>query len=391
MLLLLTGCNKTKDADDETKSELKKISEVTVTKIEREEIAEDLTVSGNLAALPNHDAKISAQVAGRISKVLVNDGDAVKAGEPLAELDHGPLTDTVRQAEAGVMLAKANFENARLSAERNEDLLKRGIAARKEVEDARTQMTVAQASMKQAEAALSTAQTQLARAVVRAPFDGTVVKRFANSGEQVDGTPAVPIAEIADIAVLELLAAVPAARLSELHARQSFPFDSTSFPGHKFTAHIVAILPAVDPGTNNGVVRIRLDNPEHLLKLGMFVTLAIPVRGNAKRLVVARQAVYPDEAGESHLYKVEGENAESVAVKLGVQTKEKVEILSGAKEGDVVVLTGGYGLPEKSKVKIVKAEAAEEKGTIKEKTAEDEKPAAKPAAKAEAKPLPTKK
>jgi membrane fusion protein (multidrug efflux system) len=391
MFLLLVGCNRAKDTDDETKSETKLVSEVTLTKVERAEIAEDLTVSGNLAALPNHDAKITALVAGRIAKVLVNDGDAVKAGQELAELDHGPLSDAVHQNEASVSQAKANLENAKLAADRNEDLLKRGIAARKDVEDARTQMSVAQASVKQAEAALSTAKTQLARAVVRAPFDGTVVKRFASSGEQVDGTSAAPIVEIADIASLELLAAVPAARLPEIHAGQSFPFDSTSFPGHKFTAHIIAILPAVDPGTNNGVVRMRIDNPEHLMKLGMFVTLVIPVKGNAKRLVVARQAVYPDETGEPHLYKVEGENAESVAVKLGVQTREKVEILSGANEGDAVILTGGYGLPEKSKVKVVKPEVLEEKGAVKEKAADDEKPAAKSAVKKEVKPSPAKK
>jgi len=374
-LVLFCGCNKTKDADDEVKKETAAVPEVTLTKVERAEIAQDLMVSGNLAAVPNHDAKVSSLVAGRIAKVLINDGDAVKAGQALAELDHGPLMDTVHQAEAGVALAKANLENARLANERNEDLLKRGIAARKEAEDARTQFSVAQAGLKQVEAVLSTAQTQLARTVVRAPFDGTVVKRFASSGEQVDGTPTVPIVEIADITTLELLAAVPAARLQEVHVGQSFPFESTSFPDHKFTAHIVAILPAVDPGTNNGIVRIRVDNPEHLMKLGMFVSLALPVNGNGKRLVVARQAVYPDEAGEPHLYKVEGENAESIAVKLGMQTKEKVEILTGASEGDTVILTGGYGLAEKSKVKVVKAEPV---GKTSQKDADDEKPAAKP-------------
>jgi Cu(I)/Ag(I) efflux system membrane fusion protein len=113
-----------------------------------------------------------------------------------------------------------------------------------------------------------------------------------------------------------------------------------------------AVLPAVDPGTNNGSVRIRLENRKHLLKLGMFASVRLPVTGGTNRLVVPKQAIYPDESGEPHVYKVVGDQAESVPVELGVQTKDKVEILSGVKEGDTVIFTGGYGIPEKSKIRV---------------------------------------
>ena len=407
LLCALCGCNKPK-ADEKAGDDEKPTPEVTLTKVERADLAQELMVSGNLAATPNHDAKVSALVPGRIARVLVTDGDEVKAGQALAEVESGPLQDAVHQAEAGVTQAKAGLENAKLSADRNEDLLKRGIAARKEVEDAHMQLSVTQAALKNAEAALSTAQTQLARAVIRAPFNGTVVKRFAGSGEQVDGTSATPILEIADISSLELLAAVPAARLSEIHSGETFAFESSSFPDRKFSGQIAAVLPAVDPGTNNGVARIHIDNPQHLMKLGMYVTLAVPLKGSGKKLVVARQAIYPDEAGEPHIYKVTGEMAEPVAVKLGAQTKDKVELLSGASEGDQVILTGGYGMAEKSKVKVVqpeveKKDAGKDKEDDKDKKdTDDEKPAApkssgKPeagkggAAKPVAKPSPAKK
>jgi multidrug efflux pump subunit AcrA (membrane-fusion protein) len=109
----------------------------------------------------------------------------------------------------------------------------------------------------------------------------------------------------------------------------------------------------VDPGTNNGSVRIRLENRKHLLKLGMFASVQLPVTGGgSNRLVVPKQAIYPDESGEPHVYKVVGDEAVSVPVELGVQAKDKVEVLSGIKEGDTIIFTGGYGLPEKSKVRV---------------------------------------
>src|SRR5262249_47001028 len=150
-------------------------------------------VSGNLAAPPNRDAKIAALVPGKIKQVLVAEGISVREGQELAKLDNASLVDQLRQAEAAVAQAKANSENRRMSAQRNEGLLQRGIAARKELEDARTQLAVNESLLKQAEAVRSAAQTQVARSVLRAPFAGTVVHRFLGAGEQVDGTSGQPV------------------------------------------------------------------------------------------------------------------------------------------------------------------------------------------------------
>ena len=112
----------------------------------------------------------------------------------------------------------------------------------------------------------------------------------------------------------------------------------------------VAGQAAVDPATDNGSVRIRIDNSKHLLKLGMFVSVELPLKQTASSLVVPRQAIYPDESGEPHVYRVKGDEAEFVPVQLGIQTKDEAQILSGAQEGDTVILSGGYGLPDKARV-----------------------------------------
>ena len=328
------------------------VPEVTVAKVQRGPLAEELIVSGNLAAMPNRDAKVAALVPGKIAKMLVREGDVVQVGQVLAELDATSLQEQERQSQAAEAQAKANLENARLSAERNEGLLQRGIAARKEVEDARTQLSVNQAAVQQAEAALAAARTQLSRALIRAPFAGTVVHRFLSIGEQVDGSGAQPVVEVADISALELLGTVPAARLNEIKTGEQFSFQTTSVPGATFTGRVAAVLPAVDPATNNGTARIRIDNPKHQLKLGMFLSVALPVTQPGKALLVPKQAVYPDESGEPHVYLVSGDQAEFTAVRLGIQTQDKAQILSGVQEGDTVIVSGGYGLPQKARVRV---------------------------------------
>jgi len=357
VVILVAGCGNhgsSGGGDDEgaPATTVTAVPDVTVTKVELGSVASSLVVNGNLSGPPNRDAKISALVSGRISKLLVSEGDAVKAGQVLAELDNSPLRDQERQAEAAVAQARASAENARLAAKRNEGLLQRGIAARKEVEDAQTQLAVNEAALRQAEAALSAARTQVGRAQVRAPFAGVVVRRFLGVGDQVDGTAALPIVEVANIDTLEMLGTVPASRLNELRPGKSFTFQTDSAPGVTFKATVVAVLPAVDPATNNGTVRIRIANPKHLLKVGQYLSIALPVKQMANQLVVPKQAIYPGASGEPHVYRVSGDQVQSVPVKLGIQTADKAEVLSGLNAGDVIVLTGGYGLPDKAKVHI---------------------------------------
>ncbi len=355
VVLLITfavGCGKHKDADDETKSATTAVADVTVTKVRRGSLVQNLSVSGNVSAPPNQDAKVAALVPGRIAKVFVTEGDRVRSGQELAQLESAQFQDQVKQAEAAVAQAKANVENASLAAKRTEDLLARGIAARKEVEDARTQLSVNGSALKSAEAALSAARTQMNRTMIVAPFAGTVVRRLLGVGEQVDGTSAQPVFEVANIDALELMGTVPASSLNQIKTGESFKFTTTSVPGQEFTAKVVSVFPAVDPATNNGTVRIRIDNPQHLMKFGMYISVELPMRQKGTSLIVPIQAVYPDESGEPHIYKVAGDDAESVPVKLGARSQTDVEILEGVQEGDAIILSGGYGLPEKAKVHV---------------------------------------
>jgi RND family efflux transporter MFP subunit len=327
-------------------------AEVTLTRVARAGISQTLTLTGTAAALPNQDVRVSALVAGRIAELKVAEGDRVRAGEVVAKLDDRPYHDQLQQAEAASQQAKANSENAQLALARNEDLFQRGIAARKDLEDARTLASVATAAKQQAEAALAIAHLQLSRAEIRSPLDGQVVRRFVSVGEQVDGTAAQPILEIANLGQAEFLGNAPAMYLSKLRPDEAVEVTTEAVPGRKFPGRVVAISPAVDPATGLGLVRIRVPNFGGLLRLGMFLSAEIPVETHAHALVVPPQAIYRDEAGQSRVFVVSGDSATAVPVELGIETKDRIELLSGVKEGDTVILTGGYGLGDKATIRV---------------------------------------
>jgi RND family efflux transporter MFP subunit len=354
-VLVLPSCSKKSSGDEGEEGEegaANVVAEVTVTRVERADIQSTLSVTGTISALPNQDVRVSSLVPGRVAQMMVAEGDHLREGQVLAKIDDRPFRDQVQQAQAAVDQAKANLENSRLNLQRNEKLLERGIAARKDVEDARTQASVNKAQLSQAEAALSLARLNLARTEVRSPLEGMVVKRLLSAGEQVDGTAAQPVFEVANTSEVELFGNVPALYLDKIRVGQALRISSYAFPGRVFQSHIVAISPAVDPSTNVGLVRIRIANGAGLLRLGMFLNAQVPLETHRNALVAALQAVYRDPDGNPEIYRVEGEKAEAAPVKLGLETKDRVELLSGAQEGETIILAGGYGLPAHAKIKV---------------------------------------
>jgi membrane fusion protein, multidrug efflux system len=357
MLLFVwsSACTSKHPAEETKAPEVPTISAETA-KVARTTLTEELAIRGTVAAVPNEDVKVSALVAGRVNAVSVAEGDSVRQGQVIAELDRQPMDDQRRQAAAAAEQAKAQLENARLNLRRNQQLFERGIAAGKEVEDARAQMAAAQAAVDTASAALSTADRNVERAKVRSPIAGQVVKRMVSVGEQVDGTAAQPIAEIANLDRVELAANVPSEYLSRIKPGQAATLASDAFPGRRFAGSVLAIAPAVDTTTNAGLVRIRIVNADRALKVGMFAECRVALGERPNALTVPPSAVVKSDEGAA-VYVLSGDTAQRTAVKVGLEQPTAIEILSGVKEGDTVLTSSVYGLGEQAKV--TKPEAAE--------------------------------
>ena len=154
------------------------------------------------------------------------------------------------------------------------------------MEDARTAVAQAQAALDQATAALNTVGLQLDRAEVRSPIAGQVVKRMVSVGEQVDGTASQPIVEVANIERVELGANVPAEQLAHIAVGDRVTITTDAYPERSFDGRIVAVAPAVDPATNTALVRMRVENTEHLLKVGMFAEARVRLAEHTDALLV---------------------------------------------------------------------------------------------------------
>jgi multidrug efflux system membrane fusion protein len=159
-----------------------------------------------VAVAPDRHALVSPQVAGRLLRVEVQEGSAVRAGDVVATVESQPTRDAVIQAQAGVSQAQVAAQAADVTQRRTEQLAAHGVASRQEVEDATARTAGARSALTAARAALSLAQRNLGLATVRAPIDGVVLRLVRATGELVDGTPATPVAELADPRALEFVA-----------------------------------------------------------------------------------------------------------------------------------------------------------------------------------------
>jgi RND family efflux transporter MFP subunit len=282
-----------------------------------------------------------------VMSVTVAEGDAVRQGQVVASIDRRPIEDQRRQTAAALEQASAQVENAKANFDRMTQLFTKGIAAGKEVEDAKTQMASATAAREQATAALNTASLQLERTDVRTPIAGQVVKRMVSVGEQVDGTAGQPIVQIANLDRVEMAAHVPADYLSRVKLNQRALISTAALTGVDIMGSVIAISPAVDPATNTALVRLGIANADRQLKVGMFAEARLQLAEHPNVLVVPPAALVKNDDG-TFVYVVSGNTAQRTPVMIGLETASGVEITSGVTEGQMVLTSSVYGLGEKA-------------------------------------------
>lgn len=262
-------------------------------------LADAIELRGTISPLPDRDAQVAPQVAGRLLRVHVREGDLVIVGQPVARVDDAPLADDVRAAEANLGKTRAELKNARATLARVERVFEHGIAARQEVDDATARADTATAGQSEAEATAQRARRQVERATVRSPLAGVVVRLFRKPGELVDGTPATPVVEVADPSRLELTADATAGDLVRLEKGHVATVTIAALPGEIWTGQVSAVSPAVDRATGLGVVRVALDLRDKARPpIGVLGTARIATQAARAAVVVPRAAVRSGPGGE---------------------------------------------------------------------------------------------
>jgi RND family efflux transporter MFP subunit len=260
-------------------------------------ITDAIELRGTVSPLPDRDAQIAPQVAGRILQVLVREGDRVSAGQPVARIDDAPLVDEAHAAAAALSKTRAELKNAQATSVRVQRVFEHGIAARQELDDATARAESAAATQSEAESTARRAQRQVERSVVRSLLSGVVVRVFRRPGELVDGTPATPVVEVADPSRLELTADATASDLVRVQKDQAADIIIAALPGAAWTGTVSAVSPAVDRTTGLGVVRVSLTlagapRPP----IGVLGTARVSV-GAARQTVVVPKAAVRNGAG----------------------------------------------------------------------------------------------
>ena len=158
-------------------------------------------------------------------------------------------------------------------------------------------------------------------------------------------------AEIANLDRVELAANVPAEHLAQVKVGQTATVATEAYRAHPFSGSVLAIAPAVDATTNAVLVRIRIDNPGRLLKVGMFAEARLRLATHRDALVVPPSAVVRGENGPA-VYVVTADIAERTAIKVGLEMSDAIEVLSGLTEGQVILTSSVYGLGQKAKLGV---------------------------------------
>ena len=341
LVCALFGCKRAVDDVDDDKPAT---AAVTCKVFAATKIDDTVEVSGVIAPPPRLDAIVSSPIAGRVGLVAVEEGDRVEAGALLAVIEDPALPAGSLEAKAAVVAAQAAKAAAELELARNERLVTSGIGARKDLDDARAKAAATAAELDAANARAGLATKQLARRELRAPRAGVVLHVWKRVGESVDGSTASPVAEVADLAVLELHAQVSPRSLAPVREGMAATVHVLGIEA-PLTGAVVRVAPAVDPTTLLGGVRIKIDGDESALKVGGSASAQIVI---AKRpgLLVPETALRRSMVGADEVVVCDHDVARVRTVTVGRRGTAGVEIADGLKPGEQVVVDHVLGLQE---------------------------------------------
>jgi len=410
--ILLTSCAK-KEAEEAEGPAPVQVTSVTETNMHR-------MVAGDGVLFARDQASVMPKIAAPVQRFLVNRGDRVKAGQLLAVLEHRDLAAAVAAAEGAVAQADANYRGvasatvpeavtkavtdvqadqeqldaARKVLESRQKLVQEGALARKMVDDqqvlyaqAKAQLEAAQehlralqsvgkgeqikgaaAQLESAKAQLQSTQAQLGYSEIRSPIAGVIADRPLYAGEMA--TPGAPLLTVMDVSRVVARVNIPQGQAVSVKLGNAATLTEVE-GGEEVAGKVIVVSPATDPASTTVQVWVEAGNGDGKLKPGASVHAVIVTELIRNALVVPEAAILPGEEGGTSVLTVAADSrVHRRKVDVGVREGDKVQLLSGVRAGEEVVIKGGVGVDDKAKVKVLSQPEEED---------EDEDDAAPPA------------
>lgn len=289
-----------------------------------------LSLTGSLT--PNQASDVAADTTGKILETKVERGSFVEKNAVMARVDPRTAGLVAAEANANAESAVSQEKQAQLDCQRAEELWKTQAIAQAEYDRQKTQCQVALSSAKAAEARVHTAMKNIGDTNIRAPFAGMIAERYVSAGEYVQ--PSTKIARVVDIDPLRLELTVPEQAVAAVKEGLPVDFHVAAFD-RPFRGKVRYIGPSLRETSRDLVVEAVVDNPEHLLRPGMFATAKVAL-GDAPTVSVPKTAIRAD--GQlRRLYAVTDGRIEERLVRVGVEKDGFVAIEEGVKPGDEIV------------------------------------------------------
>lgn len=322
------------DADEDAAAAVPAVVGAHTAAVVRQPFSETVTAIGVVAPRPGHYAELAPAAPARVSRIYVAAGDRVSAGAPLVEFERPPFDAAAASADAALTTAQHAYDRA-------QRLAAAGIAARKDVDQAASDL----ASATSADVAARRAQEL---ATLRAPFSGVVTRLAAVLGATAD--PGQPVVSVADPDALDLVFSLSPAEAARVHAGAAVALAGSQSGDGLGQAVVSTIGAALDTTTRTVAMRARLTHPVRALRIGetIFGRIDAGVRHDVATVPV--QALVPDGDGLKVFVVGADGVAHARAVVVGGRTETVAEILDGLKPGEMVVTDGAYGVDDRAKV-----------------------------------------
>jgi RND family efflux transporter MFP subunit len=333
-----------------------------------------LDASGYVVA--QRKAAVASKVTGLLTSISVEEGNRVKKGQIIAQLENNDVVAAKRQAEANLNVARHNLEQARaelqdatLSFDRNKELLARDFVSKAEYDasEARYKRAVAavdgsEAAVKANEAALQAANVAIEYTLIRAPFDAVVLTKDADVGDIV--TPIGAAAEakaavvtIADMKSLQVEVDVAESNIGVVKVGQPCEIQLDALPDSRFPGKVHMIVPTADRSKATVLVKVRFLNIDDRILPEMSAKVAFlsrPIKpGEEKPRTVINPAAIVVRNGKNVVYIVKGNRVAETPITVGEHLGDMVEVIEGVKAGDRAVVKTPERLKDGFRIKII--------------------------------------
>jgi membrane fusion protein (multidrug efflux system) len=321
---------------------------VAVAPVEARRLVERILVTGQLIAV--NEASVAAEVEGRITSILVDEGSAVEKGETVFEIDTERRKLELDDARAQVEEARANLDQQGRETKRWRSLRASNTASQAKLDAAESALRLARSRLSSARARLGLAERALRNASVAAPFSGTVARRYASEGEYIQS--GADLFHLVSFDPIEVEFHVTERDSGRIALGQVLDVRVAPFPDEVFHARVSMISPQIDPRSRTLRIKARLENCESRLRPGLFARADLGVSERQAVPMVPETAILQRSDGSVVFRMVGPDQVERVVLETGTIRDGYVEVVSGLDVGALIVVRGQAQLVDGSVVDV---------------------------------------